>query len=88
MRLLLKFALQRERIIVPHYKETEYGFEYGSAKVERLFSNEKKGWVTLGIETPKHTYSGGVQVYVTKTGKVRIFDERGEWTPPATKRRG
>lgn len=67
-----------------HYAETKYGFEYGSAKVVRLFSDENKGCVTIGIGTPKHKHSGGIQVYVTKTGKVRIFDERGEWTPPAT----
>ena len=65
-----------------HYSETKYGFEYGAAKVSRMFSDEKKGWVTLGIETPKHSGHDGLQVYVTKTGKVRIFDKHGEWNPP------
>ena len=65
-----------------HYTETQYGFEYGAAKVSRMFSDEKKGWVTLGIETPKHSGHDGLQVYVTKTGKVRVFSKHGEWIPP------
>ena len=62
-----------------HYKETEYGFEYGSAEVTRMFSDAKKGWVTLGIQTPKH--KNPIQIYVTKTGKVRIFSDYDEWKP-------
>lgn len=54
-----------------HYAESPYGFEYGAAKVERLFSDEKKGWVTIGVTTPKVE----IQVYVTKTGKVRVFSK-------------
>jgi len=58
------------------YKELKYGFKYGAAKVTRLFSDEKKGWVTLGVETPKSV----IQVYVTKTGKIRIHSrDGGEW---------
>ena len=67
-----------------NFEETKYGFNYGSAKVTRICSDEKKGWVTIGIETPKHKLNLGLQVYVTKTGKVRVFDERGEWCPPST----
>lgn len=44
----------KEAKAMVHYKETEYGFEYGSATVTRMFSDGKKGWVTLGIQTPKH----------------------------------
>jgi hypothetical protein len=55
----------------------DYGFEWGAAKVERFCSDEKKGWVLLGITTPKHR----LQVYVTKTGKVRVHDGSGEWKP-------
>lgn len=62
-----------------HYKETEYGFEYGSASVTRMFSDDKKGWVTLGIQTPKHKIP--IQIYVTKTGKVRVFYGNSEWKP-------
>lgn len=63
-------------------KETQYGFDYGCAKIVRMTSDEAKGWVIIGVETPKYSDNMGVQVYVTKTGKVRIFDSRGEWTHP------
>ena len=56
-----------------HYKETEYGFEYGPAKIIRCCSNEKKRWSILSLETPKED----IQIYVTKTGKVRFFDKKG-----------
>jgi len=59
------------------YKELPYGFQYGVAKVTRLFSDEKKGWITLGIETPKQN----IQVYVTKTGRIRVHDDKTEWKP-------
>jgi len=70
-----------------HYQETRYGFEWGAAKVERCFSDEKKGWVTLQLQTPKHKNGRGLQIYVTKTGKVRIHGADGEWMPPAKKTR-
>lgn len=52
-----------------HYRETSYGFEYGSAKIERAHSDKKKGWVVLLLSTPKRKQ---IQIYVTKTGKVRV----------------
>jgi hypothetical protein len=55
------------------YKELEYGFKYGAAEVTRCFSDHKDGWVTLSIKTPKSE----IQVYVTKTGKIRIHDHGG-----------
>ena len=64
------------------YEETKYGFNYGSAKITRLFSDEKKKWVTIGVSTPKYEGNKGIQIYITKTGKVRIHDSRGEWRPP------
>ena len=66
---------------VMHYEETKYRFEFGAAKVSRLIS-DKKGWVVLGLETPKHKAGNEIQIYVTKTGKARVFDSRGEWTAP------
>lgn len=57
-----------------HYAETKYGFEWGSAKIERYFSDEKKGWVTLGVKTPK----ADIQIYITRTGKVRVYNARKE----------
>jgi hypothetical protein len=57
-----------------HFKEIQYGFEYGAAKVERIASDEKKGWVYLAVSTPKHR----IEIYVTKTGKVRVYGNSGE----------
>ena len=62
-----------------HYAETKYGFEYGAAAIERCMSDEKKGWVVLRLITPKHP--GGFQLYITKTGKIRVYDEREELLP-------
>ena len=61
-------------------KNTSYGFSWGPAKIERGFSDQKAGWATLILTTAKH--KGGLQIYVTKTGKVRIHGERGEWMSP------
>lgn len=47
---------------------TQYGFEFGAAKVDALCSDEKRGWVVVGVSTPKMK----IQVYVTKTGKTRV----------------
>ena len=52
-----------------HYEETQYGFKYGSADVTRVCSGDKKGWVIIEVRSPKTD----VQVYVTKTGKIRVF---------------
>jgi len=60
-------------------KITDYGFNFGSAEIERCCSDDKKGWVVIMLKTPKHP--NGLQIYVTKTGKVRIFG-KGEWSPP------
>lgn len=58
-----------------HFKETQYGFEYGAAKVTRIHSDEVKKYVVIGIESSKRQ----IQVYITKTGKIRVFDHgKGE----------
>ena len=59
-----------------HYKENEYGFEYGAMKVERLMSDDKKGWVILGVSSTKSK----LQIYVTKTGKIRVHKAGVELT--------
>ena len=56
------------------YQETKYGFSWGAAEIERWFSDNKKGWVTLGIKTPKQE----LQIYITKTGKIRIHNKQGQ----------
>ena len=67
-----------------HYAETKYGFEWGAADISRCFSDDRKGWVTLLLKTKKHPI--GIQIYVTRTGKVRIFDGDCEWPAPKKKR--
>ena len=62
-----------------HYAETQYGFDWGSAKISRCMSSQKKGWVVLFLETPKHKQCNALQIYVTKSGKVRIHGAHGEW---------
>lgn len=59
-----------------HFCNCQYGFEYGAAKITRLFSDEKKGWITVEVKTPKEE----LQIYVTKTGKIRIHGA-SEWLP-------
>jgi len=58
------------------YEETQYGFNYGAAEVSRACSDSERGWVAIRITTPKTD----LQVYVTKTGKVRVYTWGGnEW---------
>lgn len=57
--------------------ETKYGFDWGPMSIERLFDTGRGH--TLQIKTKKTT----LQVYVTPTGKVRIFNHfGGEWQKP------
>ena len=58
-----------------YYAVTDYGFKWGSVEVSRGFSDSKKGWVTLILRTPK----ADLQVYCTRTGKIRVHDAKGEW---------
>lgn len=53
-----------------HFELDQYGFEWGSAHVQRIASDEKRGWVVIDIRTPK----AALQVYVTKTGRMRLTD--------------
>jgi len=64
-----------------YYKETSYGFEYGDAKVSRICSDEKKGWVVLEIASSKYPDYRAIQIHVTKTGEIGIFSREGEWFP-------
>ena len=49
-------------------KPTEYGFQFGSALVERCAVVGKSA-VVVTVTTPK----ARLDVYVTKTGKMRLF---------------
>ena len=53
-------------------ERTSCGFNYGAAKISAVCSDEKKGWVIVDVTTPKKSF----QVYVTKTGKIRVFDNK------------
>ena len=53
---------------------TQFGFQFGAALVERIC--EDKGRVWMRLSTPKEP---DLQIHVTRTGKVRIFSENGEW---------
>lgn len=59
---------------------TSYGFTWGAAKFTRLHCDGKAQSITVGLVTPQH--ENGMQIYVTQTGKVRIFGSDGmEWKP-------
>lgn len=53
--------------------DTDYGFIYGPLEVQRVCSDEKKGWVMVQMIGKKRT----ITVYVTKSGKVRVFEAEG-----------
>ena len=60
------------------FEELQYGFNYGAATVERLHYDAKTNAVTIGLKTPKED----LQIYVTRTGKVRVCNSKGqEWKP-------
>lgn len=64
--------MEKEKI---HYKETQFGFEYGSLKIERLGKNiQTPGDVIIGLSTPK-IGEFGIQIRVTKTGKVTLIEK-------------
>lgn len=66
------------------YEETQYGFNYGPARIERISSYDKEGCVTISVNTAKCR----VQIYVTKTGKVRVWKDSVEMRmPDAPKKR-
>ena len=50
-------------------ERTPFGFKVGAADVQYMASDGKKGWAVVGVTTPKSR----VQIYVTKTGKVRVY---------------
>lgn len=54
------------------YEITQFGFNWGAAVIERLCDNEKTGSVCLSIRAGENMLS----IYVTKSGKFRVFDEK------------
>ena len=59
-----------------HYKVIPYGFEYGSAIIERQCSDDKQGWVQLAVMSNRLP-DYDVTIYVTKTGRIKVFDKQG-----------
>ena len=55
------------------YSDDEFGFTYGPIKVERIASDNKNGWVALGLETCRRN----LILHVTKTGLIRFQDRSG-----------
>lgn len=64
-----------------NFGETRFGFDYGSARVERITSDEKRGWVYIQVYGMRGAkVQSDIQVYVTKGGKIRVFSRDGsEW---------
>lgn len=56
---------------------TQFGFEFGPATVERIIS-QRKGWVLIDVRSPKPKET--VEVYMTKTGKTRVYKNGVELT--------
>ena len=54
-------------------KVTDFGFVFGNAEVTRIAGDET-GASIIGLKTPKHELS----IRVTKTGKVKIYNQIGE----------
>jgi hypothetical protein len=55
-----------------HFKDIEYGFEYGAATIERCCSSWEQGWVVLTIKTKKVS----LQICITKSGEITITDDK------------
>ena len=53
------------------------GFEWGPVLVTRVAKDTKKGWVVVELKSQKDR----VQVYVTKTGKIRVYNKDKELLP-------
>lgn len=51
---------------------TDYGFTWDNVTVERTVSDDKKGWKVITVKTPR----GRVELYITKTGLIRVSEER------------
>ena len=52
-------------------EQTQFGFQWGAALIERTCSDFEKQWVCLSVSTPKKDQD--VRIYVSKTGKTRVY---------------
>jgi hypothetical protein len=69
------------------FKPTDFGFEWGAVTVTRCISDDTKGFVAMSVKTAKTE----LQVYVTKTGKMKIrvfnYTNGHEWIESKEDRR-
>jgi hypothetical protein len=63
----------REIVETPKTRLTEFGFEWGPLKVTRI-SVLGRG-ILVELKTPVEE----LQVYVTATGRMRVFGRGGQW---------
>lgn len=59
------------------YAETEFGFIYGDARIERFKSVPATGEVQIKIETSR-TKKYPMIIKITNTGLIKVF-QKGEW---------
>ena len=45
---------------------------WSCAKIECLASDEKKGWIYLGVTIPRDS----IEIYITKSGKMRVYNAK------------
>ena len=53
------------------------GFKFGAAEIIAMCADEKKGWSVTSVVTPRAV----IDIYVTKTGKIRVHSGIVEWKP-------
>lgn len=65
-------------------EETPFGFRWGPLEITRAIDDYKRGVIVTQLKTKRHM----MDVYVTRTGKIRIFDKGQEWKNPRRGGRG
>lgn len=55
-------------------KNTSFGFKWGPVEITRRSSDQKRGWIALDLKTNKQI----LHIYITKTGKVRVYNYYGK----------
>ena len=62
---------------------TRFGFDYGSARFERVCDDERTGKVVValfGMKAPGKAKTA-IEISVSKSGCIRVFSDAGEWKP-------
>ena len=62
------------------YAETRYGFKWGGGEFRRVCDRKSDGSTVTQLRTDRTA----LDIYVTRTGKVRVFThDGGEWREEA-----